>query len=420
LPWLNESCFIECSENAMVEGLRSRRYWVAGGLLLLVLMGLGAGLSWPDSQPFLVLKPRELVHSVVASATVQTQHRANVGVQIAGKVQTVQVTEGERFQVGQVLLQLDNSEAHASWAAAELAVRQAEFKLRQWREVQAPTARASEQLANANLAQSRGQLARQQDLFRQGFMAQAALDEATRSVEVMQAQARTAQAQRQANDDHGLEQQLAQSTLLLARTQAQTAWARLTYTTLRAPFDGHVISRNAEPGDTVQPGKTLLMLAPMGATELVAQIDERNLSFLRVGQSATASADAFAQAHFAAEVSDIAPGVDAQRGSVQVKLRVRSPPDYLRQDMTVSVEIEVDRQAAALAVPLQAVHETQTDHPWVWRINATSHLEREPVTLGLRSGAWVQLNSGVTAGDRLLDSAGTGLHDGQRVRPIQP
>lgn len=404
----------------MADWLRLHRLWVAGSLLLLAISGLGAWLAWPESQPIHVLKFRELVHSVVATATVQTQHRANVGVQIAGKVQTVHVKEGERFQVGQILLSLDNSEAHSNWAAAELAVRQAEFKLRQWREVQAPTARASEHLANANLAQARGQLARQQDLFRQGFMAQAALDEATRAFAVMEAQASTAQSQRQANDEHGVEQQLAQSTLLLARTQAQTALARLTYATVRAPFDGRVISRHAEPGDTVQPGKTLLMLAPLGDTELVAQIDERNLSLLRAGQSAVASADAFAQARFAAEVSDIAPGVDAQRGSVQVKLRVPSPPDYLRQDMTVSVEIEVGRQAAALTVPLQAVHESETDPPWVWRVNAASRLERVPVTLGLRNGALVQLNSGVVAGDRLLSSAGTGLHDGQRVRPIQP
>ena len=97
----------------MADWLRLHRLWVAGSLLLLALSGLGAWLAWPESQPVHVLKFRELVHSVVATATVQTQHRANVGVQIAGKVQTVHVKEGERFQVGQILLNLDNSEAHS-------------------------------------------------------------------------------------------------------------------------------------------------------------------------------------------------------------------------------------------------------------------------------------------------------------------
>jgi HlyD family secretion protein len=331
----------------------------------------------------------------------------------------VHVKEGERFRQGQPLLQLDDNEARSALAAAELAVRQAEFKLRQWREVQAPTARASEQQAQANLSQTRTQLTRQQDLFRQGFIGQAALDEAMRTFQVAQAQALTAQAQRQANDHDGVEQLLAQSTLVLARTNAQAANARLSYTRLQAPFDGLLVSRHVEPGDMVQPGKTLLMLAPNGVTELVAQIDERNLSLLRLGQPAMASADAFAQQRFAAVVSAIAPGVDAQRGSVQVKLQVGAPPDYLRQDMTVSVEIEVGRQAAALAVPLEAVHESESANPWVWRITAASRLERVPVTLGLRSGAWVQLLTGVAEGQRVLATAGSGLREGQRVRPSQ-
>lgn len=392
--------------------------WAA---LLLALLAAGAWWWWPAAAvPVQQLQPRELVHSVVATATVQTQHRANLGVQIAGKVQAVRVTEGQPVQAGQTLLELDDLEARSAWTAAELSVRQAEFKLRQWREVQAPSARASEQLAQANLIQSRAQLARQQQLFRQGFIGQAALDEATRAFEVMQAQAHAAQAQSLAHAEQGVEQALAQSALVLARANAQAAQARLSYTRLLAPFEGRVISRNVEAGDSVQPGKTLLMLAPVGVTELVAQIDERNLSWLRVGQPAVASADAFAQQRFSAEISTIAPAVDAQRGSVQVKLRVPSPPDYLRQDMTVSVEIEVARQAAALAVPLEAVHEAESANPWVWRVNPASRLERATVTLGLRSGAWVQVNSGLSAGERVLASAGVGLREGQRVRPQQP
>ena len=397
----------------------SRKLWLTAAGLLVVGLALGAWF-WPaPSVPVQALQPRELVHSVVATATVQTQHRANAGVQIAGKVMAVEVMEGDRIRQGQVLLRLDDSEMRSALAVAELGAQQAEFKLRQWREVQAPTARASDQQARANLLQAQAQLERQRELFKQGFIGQAALDEATRAFQVAASLARTASAQRQANEDPGLEQQLAQSALVLARANADAARARLSYTTLRAPFDGVVVSRSVEPGDTVQPGKTLLLLAPLGVTELVAQIDERNLSLLRVGQPAVASADAFAKQRFAAVVSAIAPSVDAQRGSVQVKLRVTSPPDYLRQDMTVSVEIEVGRQDAALAVPLEAVHDSESAHPWVWRLTAASRLERVPVTLGLRSGAWVQLSAGVLVGDRVLSTAGTGLSEGQHVRPSE-
>ena len=404
----------------MAVGHSPRKLGVAVGVLLLVLGGL-ALWRWPAaSVPVQSLAPRLLVHSVVATATVQTRHRANAGVQMAGKVIAVNVAEGDRIRAGHTLLQLDDREARSVSAAADLAVQQAEFKLRQWREVQAPTARAADAQAHANLSQAQAQLRRQQGLFQQGFVGQAALDEAQRAFEVAEALARSAQAQSQANADQGVEQHLAQSALVLAKANADAALARWAYTRVQAPFDGMVVSRNVEPGDMVQPGKTLLLLAPLGETDLVAQIDERNLSWLRVGQTAVASADAFAQQRFAAVVSAIAPGVDAQRGSVQVKLRVTSPPDYLRQDMTVSVDIDVGRQPDALAVPLEAVHDTESAQPWVWRVGTDDRLARVPVTLGLRSGAWVALVSGVAAGDRVVSAAGTGLAAGQRVRPQQP
>jgi HlyD family secretion protein len=366
------------------------------------------------------MQAREMVHTVVATATVQTQHRANSGVQISGKVVAVNVMEGDRFRQGQTLLRLDDREAQAALTAADLGVRQAEFKLRQWREVQAPTARANDQQAQANWVQARTQFERQQALLKQGFIGQAALDEALRALQVAQAQAQSANAQRLAHEDQGMEKELAMSALVLARANAQVAQAHLSYTSLVAPFDGLVVSRNVEPGDAVQPGKTLLLLAPQGETELVALIDERNLAWLQVGQSAVASADAFAQQRFSAVVSRIAPGVDAQRGSVQVKLKVTSPPNYLRQDMTVSVEIEVGRRAATLAVPLEAVHEAESAQPWVWRVTTYDKLERVPVTLGLRSGAWVELLSGVKTGERVLAVAGMDLHAGQHVRPSAP
>ena len=88
-----------------------------------------------------------------------------------------------------------------------------------------------------------------------------------------QAQASSAQAQSRAHTPDGLEQSLAQSAWLLAQANWAAARARLSYTEVRASFAGQVVSRHVEPGDTVQPGKALLVLAPEGVTELVALID---------------------------------------------------------------------------------------------------------------------------------------------------
>lgn len=386
---------------------------VAGGVGLVLA---GYGLWRGEQRSVTTLEPQELVQSVVATATVQTQHRATVGVQMAGTVVAVTVVEGDRVRPGQSLLRLDDREVRATATAAELAVKQAQLKWQFWSEVQAPMAHEAQRQSQANLIQARAQLDRQQDLFQRGFIGQSAWEESLRAFRVAEAQANSTHAQDRAHAPGGLEQALARSAWLLAQSNLAAARARQSYAEVLSSFAGQVVSRSVEPGDTVQPGKTLLVLAPDGVTELVAQIDERNLSLLRVGQPVVASADAYPQQQFAAVVSRIAPGVDAQRGAVQVHMTVASPPAYLRQDMSVSVEIEVLRKPAAITLPLEAVHDIESALPWVWVLNEQDRVQRTPITWGVRAGARVEVTSGLTAGARVLDAAAPGLKAGQRIR----
>ena len=115
------------------------------------------------------------------------------------------------------------------------------------------------------------------------------------------------------------------------------------------------------------------------------------------------------------------PGVDAQRGSVEVKLDVPQPPAYLREDMTVSVDVEVARRPAAVLVPTDAVHESGSAAPWVMKVE-DGHARRRPVKLGLRSRGWCEVLSGLAAGDAVLPATGPAalqVADGARVRPVR-
>jgi HlyD family secretion protein len=158
-----------------------------------------------------------------------------------------------------------------------------------------------------------------------------------------------------------------------------------------------------------------MVLSPAGETQLVVQIDEKNLALLAVGQSALASADAYPNRRFAAELVYINPGVDAQSGSVQVKLRVPQPPAYLLQDMTVSVDIQVARRAQAVLVPAEAMHDDPANGAWVLRVNG-GRAHRQAVQLGVRSGGVVEVLQGVQPGDRLVPAAEARVRDGSRVR----
>ena len=358
---------------------------------------------------------RDVVQTVVASGRVAAPYRVDIGSQIVGTVSDVPVAEGQTVRAGQALILIEASEARAGVKQAEVAVDQAEARLRQLRELQLPVADQALRQAEANLTNARAQFERNQRLYKDGFLGRSALDDAQRNLDVSQTQVEAARRQFESAKPTGSDYAVALLALEQARASLLAARAKLTYTTISAPSDGTLIARDVERGDVVQPGKVLMVLSPAGETQIVLQIDERNLGRLKLGQQALASADAYPVQRFSAQLVYINPGVDAQRGTVEAKLRVPQPPEYLRQDMTVSVDIEIERTAAALTLPADAVRDATGAAPWVLMVrNGRAH--RQPVKLGLRGDTLVQVLEGVAEGDRVVPAANARVKDGQPVR----
>jgi HlyD family secretion protein len=204
-----------------------------------------------------------------------------------------------------------------------------------------------------------------------------------------------------------------------ARAQLQSAEARLAQTRITAPSDGTVLRRDVEPGDAVQPGHTLLVLAGARNSEreleIVVEPDEKQLAVLAKGQKASCAADAFPDAPFEATVRDIAPLVDAGRGTVEVRLSVAQPPPFLRADMTVSVEVVTGTKEKALVVPRDAVRDLASAEPWVLTL-AGDRAEKRPVKLGSRGTDVVEVLDGVSGGTTIITDAR--LKPGARVKPL--
>ncbi len=395
------------------------RWRVAAGCAVLAGGGylLYGFLVGPKVEVVPVVR-REVIETVVASGRVATPYRVDVGSQVVGTVAEVPVAEGQNVKAGQVLVALESREARASARQAQVAVAQAQARLQQLRELQLPVASHALRQAQANLTEARAQFDRTQNLFKEGFVSSSALDDAQRNLDVAQAQFDTAGKQVETAQPAGSDYIVAMRALDQASAGLQEAQARLAYTTIRAPADGTLIARDVERGDVVQPGKVLMVLSPAGETQLVLQIDERNLGKLKLGQNALASADAYPAQKFPAELVYVNPGVDAQRGTVEVKLRVPDPPDYLRQDMTVSVDIEIERHHDVLAVPAIAVRDATGPSPWVLKVKGGRAVV-QAVKLGLRSEAGVEIREGLDAGDLVVAAGMNKVTPGQRLRPMR-
>lgn len=358
---------------------------------------------------------KDLEQHVVASGRVWVPTRVQIAAQTPGLVVAVAAIEGQRVKAGDLLVQIDDAEARAAVAQAKAAVDQANARVEQLRRVGAIVATEALRQAETNLERAETELTRVRRLVESGALAQTELDNAQRSVDLALAQKTAAEAQRISSTPMGADSRIALTALLQAQAQAAGASVRLAQTRIVAHQDGVVLTRSVEPGDVVQPARTLMVLAADAEPQLVFQPDERNLAWIALGQKARASADAYPQHVFDAEVSYIAPSIDPQRGSIEVRLSVANAPSFLLPDMTVSVDLTVARREKALVVPSDAVRDAAMPAPWVFVVEGGG-LVRKDVQLGIRGEGAVEIASGLEEGAVLALPDGRLRAPGDRVR----
>ncbi|HEX4883683.1 MAG TPA: efflux RND transporter periplasmic adaptor subunit, partial [Casimicrobiaceae bacterium] len=384
--------------------------------VFLVVLAAAAVLAWRFAGVAVdthAVAPTRLAQTVVVSGRVLTPAKVEVGATITGRAQRVAALEGEHVAAGQALVELERAELAAALAQAAAAERAAATRIEQWGAVAAPGVREQLAQAEANFRVAEREARRFEELYAKGFVGESRVDEVRRALAVARSQLDVARANARAGSDGGVDRRLLDDQLAQARAAREAAAAKLEQTRIVAPAPAVVLDRNVEPGDIVQPGRSLFTLALDGPVRLTALIDEKNLAVLAAGQRALASADAFPGARFGAVLEYLAPGVDPQRGTVEAKFAVPSPPAFLRADMTVSIDIAVADRDDALVVPALAVRDASSPSPWVL-VARDGRAQRRAVKLGARGTDGVEVVSGLAAGERVITTPG--IADGARIR----
>jgi HlyD family secretion protein len=382
-------------------------------LALLAAAVLAFTLSRATAVDVVRIESTRITQSVVVSGRVLAPAKADIGAAITGRVLRVAADEGAHVKAGALLIELEPPELAAALAQARAAEAVAQTRIQQWSEVAAPNAGQLLAQAEATHRVAERDAARQEQLYKQGFIGEARVDESRRALAIARSQLESARSTAGGNSATGVERRLLEDQLLQARAAREAAAAKLAQTRILAPADGTLLDRSVEPGDIVQPGKRLMVLAQDGPTRLTALIDEKNLALVRIGQTAIAAADAFAGQRFVATLDYLSPGIDAQRGTVEAKFGVASPPPFLRADMTVSIDVGVADKANAAVVPASAVRDAALPEPWVLVLR-DGRAERAAIRLGARTPARTEVVSGVSAGDAIILTPG--IEPGQRVR----
>ena len=375
---------------------------IVSALLLIIVAGFFAFRWWQGPLlPSYRISSMPLVQTVVATGRVVAVSNTDIGSEISGVVLERRVAEGEQVAAGDLLLVLSSDDVAAQ-------VRQAEAELAEL--ISSTRPQAAVDLANAEvaLAQADRNVERRRELAAISAISDEEMEQAIQA----QAQARNnlenARLRANALSSGGVEEDLLSARI--AALQAQLNKAQV-----RSKVSGTILTRNVEVGDLVQPGQSLFTIALDGKTEIRVPLDERNLSRLALQQPAVAIADAYPDKPFPVRISFIAPSIDPQRGTVEVRLSVDPVPDFLRQDMTVSVNIETDQRAKALVIPNDALANVKEDSAEVLLLR-DGKIQRRVVKLGLRGLSASEVLSGLSAGDEILVDATVSLADGKRVR----
>ncbi|MGF1607472.1 MAG: efflux RND transporter periplasmic adaptor subunit [Rhodothalassiaceae bacterium] len=248
-----------------------------------------------------------------ASGYIVARRRATVSAEITGRVETLMIEEGQRVARGDVLARLDPALAQVDLALAEARVQSAQAVLL---------------AAQANFAESERVLRRITDLSDKDFSSQADL---TRS-----------QAEKAARE---AELARAQADLAVARLQVDLSRERLEDHTIRAPFGGVVIDKNAQEGEIIAPGSAgggftrtgICTLVDMDSLEIEVDVNEAYINRVFEGQRVSAQLDAYPDWAIGAQVIAIVPTANRDKATVRVRIGIDEPDPRILPDMGVNV-----------------------------------------------------------------------------------
>jgi RND family efflux transporter MFP subunit len=320
---------------------------------------------------------------LTASGYVVAQVKAAVASKGTGRLVYLGVEEGDRVKKGEVIARLEDQDMRAGLRKAE----------------------ADLGIARADFEESKLTLERQKSLFDRNLASQAELDAATARFKRVEA------------------------TIHAAEAGVAAAEVQLENTQIRAPFDGTVLTKNADVGEVVAPFASsvssraaVVTMADMQSLQVEADVSESNIIRVRPGQPCEIVLDAYPEKRYSGVVHKIVPTADRAKATVLTKVAFRSMDERVLPEMSAKVmflskEEEASKAGSSpvLTIPLTAVA-TRQDRKIVLLVR-NGIVSETPVTLGEVLSDRIVVREGLTAGDQVVLRPDPSIATGTRIKP---
>ena len=398
----------------MAASRKNKRFWIWLSIAaFIVLVAAGVGLahlahgSQIDPNRIAKVQRGDVARSVIATGTIEPITKVEVKSKASGIVEKLLVDINSRVHKGQELAQLDQEEIQAEVEAQRAQLAAAEANVATF---QANIVQDKVNAAAPDLPMYKTTLDRTLQMQKEGVVSQQALDNANRDYLAALNKRDGATAQIQV-DTARLKQARAQ--VLQNQASLKQLEEQLSYTTILAPMDGIILSRDVEIGDAVSSilvlGSTATLIMTEGDTTQVyvkGKVDEADIAHVYLGQPARIKVESFRDRVFQGKVTKIAPlGVEKDNVTTfEVRVSIDNPNGELKANMTANAEILLDEHKGVLTVPENAVTYDNQKNAFV---NVPDHGQKDgtrkvPVKVGLSNGSVTEIVSGLKEGDQVV------------------
>lgn len=327
---------------------------------------------------------QDLPLAVRSTGTVHAKQTAVVSSQVVGRIQQVLVREGDAIRAGQTLIVLDGAGLRASVDQAQAGVQ---------------VAQSQQAAAQTEAALAASTLARYRQLEAEKSVSPQEMDEVMRRAEASAARLEAVRAQTEA-----------------ARAQEVGAHTMLDYTRLSAPFSGVVTARMVDPGTMAAPGVALLQVDEASPLQLDATVDESAISAIHKGMKSQVTIDAASASQMIGTISEIVPAADPASHSFLVKIDL-PPSSQLRSGMYGTAEFAKGVRQAIVA-PRSAVV-SRGSLACVYVLDSQRIAQLRYLTLGAVHGTLIEVLSGLSAGEKLIDNPSDRELGGKRIEALR-
>ncbi len=419
------------------------RRFIIIGISLIALLSLSAlayrllSRDIPEVEVARAAAENSDVGGIVLSAGgyIVAHHKINLNSKVTGRVKWIGVEKGDKVKEGQILVRLEDDEFRAQYEQAKGAALNARAYLEELQhgsrpeEIQQSGHNLDE--ARATLANDKITLDRTRNLFNQGVVSKQALDDAIAKFDADQQRVNSLERGFQMAKIGPRQEEIARARGALQQAQGQADYAKslLDATLIRAPVTGTILERAAEKGELVTSGFAstaeggpqglVVALADLNDLQVELDIAQDDFSKLSPRQKGIVTVDAFPDRKYDGAIAEISPEANRQKATVQVKVQILNPDEYLRPDMNATVKFlanekkSTSTQPSGVLVPTTAVRDRDGKKVVFLAFNGRALMRQVQIQSQRSGGLLVQ---GLNGGESVITTAPQDLKDGDKIK----